>query len=83
MPNVYGKLIEDFIHCFLEWKWQKMSWDCKQNSKKPLNRRGHTCVFYPSENKLIVYGGVFGYGNFLKDMISITYDPSVKKLHIY
>lgn len=58
----------------LDWKWQKVGWELEPNQRAPLNRRGHTLVFYPPQNKFYLYGGAFGFNNILKDILVFSYD---------
>lgn len=49
----------------------------------PLSRRGHSAVYHPSSNTLIVFGGIYGYSKYLNELLIIKYDLKVGILTLY
>lgn len=52
--------------------------DDSDDSYDPLNRRGHSAVYHPETDSLYIYGGVFGYSNFLGDCFKVKLLKNVR-----
>lgn len=49
------------------WKWHL----CEVFGESPRPRRGHSLIYDPVSNSLIVYGGIYGYSRYLGDMYAL------------
>lgn len=50
-----------------EWKWHL----CEVFGESPRPRRGHSLTYDSASNRLIVYGGIYGYSRYLGDMFGL------------